>query len=102
VPLLAVADLVLDPTTRQVVRGGRALQLTATEFRLLEALMRAAGRVLTRAALIESVWGVDRDIEANTLEAFIRLLRKKVDEPFATTLVQTIHAVGYCLRPKEE
>jgi DNA-binding response OmpR family regulator len=101
VPLLAVADLVLDPTTRKVVRGGRALQLTATEFRLLEALMRAAGRVLTRAALIESVWGVDRDIEANTLEAFIRLLRKKVDEPFETKLVQTIHAVGYCLRPKE-
>jgi DNA-binding response OmpR family regulator len=101
-PLLAVADLVLDPTTRRVVRGGRTVQLTATEFRLLEALMRAAGRVLTRAALIESVWGVDRDIEANTLEAFIRLLRKKVDEPFATTLVQTIHAVGYCLRPKEE
>ena len=63
--------------------------------------MRAAGRVLTRDVLIESVWGVDRDIEGNTLEVFIGLLRKKVDEPFATKLVQTVHAVGYCLRAGE-
>jgi DNA-binding response OmpR family regulator len=61
--------------------------------------MRAAGRVLTREALIESVWGVDRDIQPNTLEAFIRLLRKKVDEPFPIKLVETIHGVGYSLRP---
>jgi DNA-binding response OmpR family regulator len=93
-----VAGLVLDPATRKVARDGCPLQLTATEFRLLEALMRAAGRVLTRDALIESVWGVDREIEVNTLEVFIRLLRKKVDEPFATKLVRTIHAVGYSLR----
>jgi DNA-binding response OmpR family regulator len=100
-PVLAVSNLVLDPATRKVARAGRNLQLTATEFRLLEALMRAAGRVLTRDALIESVWGVTREIEANTLDAFIRLLRKKVDEPFATRLVHTIHAVGYCLRVEE-
>jgi two-component system OmpR family response regulator len=96
--VLAVAGLVLDPATRKVARDGCPLQLTATEFRLLEALMRAAGRVLTRDALIESVWGVDREIEVNTLEVFIRLLRRKVDEPFATKLVRTIHAVGYSLR----
>ncbi len=98
-PVLAVAGLVLDPTTRKVARDGRALPLTSTEFRLLEALMRAAGRALTREALIESVWGVDRDIQPNTLEVFIRLLRKKVDEPFPTKLVETIHGVGYSLRP---
>jgi DNA-binding response OmpR family regulator len=61
--------------------------------------MRAPGRVLTREALIESVWGVDRDIQPNTLDAFVRLLRKKVDEPFRTKLVETIHGVGYTLRP---
>jgi DNA-binding response OmpR family regulator len=98
-PALAVAGLVLDPSTRKVARDGRALPLTATEFRLLEALMRAPGRVLTREALIESVWGVDRDIQPNTLDAFVRLLRKKVDEPFRTKLVETIHGVGYTLRP---
>ncbi len=100
--VLAVADLVLDPATRKVVRGSSVLRLTATEFRLLEALMRAAGRVLTRETLIESVWGVGEDVEANTLDAFIRLLRRKVDEPFAIKLVHTVHSVGYCIRPEQE
>jgi len=100
--VLAVADLVLDPATRRVARGTRVLRLTATEFRLLEALMRAGGRVLTRETLIESIWGVDEEIEANTLDAFISLLRRKVDEPFTTKLVHTVHAVGYCIRPEPE
>lgn len=100
--VLAVGDLVLDPATRRVLRGTSGLRLTATEFRLLEALMRAAGRVLTRETLIEAVWGVGEEIEANTLDAFIRLLRKKVDEPFTTKLVHTVHSVGYSIRPEHE
>jgi DNA-binding response OmpR family regulator len=92
----------LDPVTRKVTREGRAIHLTATEFRLLESLMRAAGRVLTRATLIEAVWGIDRDVETNTLDAFIRLLRKKVDEPFQARLVHTVHGIGYRMSPEGE
>ena len=99
--VLTAADLVLDPATRRVTRSGRSLRLTATEFRLLEALMRASGRVLTRETLIESVWGVEADVGANTLEAFVRLLRKKIDEPFAVKLIETVHSVGYCIRPSD-
>lgn len=98
---LVVADLRLDPATHEVTRAGRTLHLTPTEFRLLEALMRANGRVLARAVLVNAVWGIDRDIEPNTLDAFVRLLRKKVDEPFPAKLVHTVPTVGYCLRERE-
>jgi DNA-binding response OmpR family regulator len=64
--------------------------------------MRASGRVLTRATLIEAVWGIDGNVEANTLDAFIRLLRKKLDDPFQTRLVHTVHGIGYRLSPEGE
>jgi two-component system, OmpR family, response regulator len=97
-PALTVADLTLDPVTREVVRNGRTIQLTATEFRLLECLMRSAGRVVPRDALVDAVWGPGSAIESNTLEAFVRLLRKKIDGPFADTLIQTVRGVGYRMR----
>lgn len=97
-PLLRVADLTLDPATREVIRGGQSVQLTRTEFMLLEFLMRRAGRVVPRYALIEALWGLDSDIESNTLDAFIRLLRSKVDAASRRKLIHTIRGVGYCLR----
>jgi two-component system, OmpR family, response regulator len=97
--LLTVADLTLDPVTRDVTRRGLAIPLTATEFRLLECLMRCAGRVVLREVLVDAVWGPGREIESNTLEAFVRLLRKTVDGPFANPLIQTVRGVGYALRP---
>ena len=99
---LAIADLVLRPDTRTVTRGGTAIDLTATEFRLLECLIRRAGRVVPRGTLIEAVWGLNNTIETNTLEAFIRLLRKKVDDPFATKLIQTVRGIGYRVREPAE
>jgi DNA-binding response OmpR family regulator len=95
---LHVADLVLDPATHDASRGGGPLSLTRTEFSLLEFLMRRAGAVVPRETLIEGVWGYDREIEDNTLDAFVRLLRHKVDGPGRLPLIHTVRGVGYCLR----
>jgi len=95
---LVIADLTLDPITRHVTREGEVIELTATEFRLLECLMRCEGRVVPRDVLVDAVWGPGSDTAPNTLEAFVRLLRKKVDDPFHSTLVHTVRGVGYTLR----
>ncbi|MGH9402577.1 MAG: response regulator transcription factor [Terriglobia bacterium] len=95
---LEVADLKLDPAQHRVFRGGREIRLSATEFRLLEFLMRRAGRVIRRGAIIEAVWDDDQDVEDNTLDAFVRLLRSKVDRKFRQKLIHTVRGVGYTLR----
>src|SRR5208337_4405919 len=76
---IRVGDLVLDPATRGVQRGDARVSLTRTEYNLLERLMYRAGKVVSRGSLIESVWGFEREIEENTLDAFMRLLRGKID-----------------------
>jgi DNA-binding response OmpR family regulator len=95
---LRVSDLVLDPATHQVTRGGREIRLSPTEFRLLEYIMRRAGRVVSRGAIVEAVWDFDHDVEENTLDAFIRLLRSKVDRDQSHRLIQTVRGVGYAIR----
>jgi DNA-binding response OmpR family regulator len=94
---LEVADLKLDPSSRRVTRGGQPVSLTPREFSLLELLMRNNGRVITRDSILESVWGFDSDVAGNTIEAFVRLLRLKVDmsEP---KLIHTVRGVGYVMR----
>jgi len=94
---LAHGDLILDPAAHTVRRAGAPVALTPTEFRLLECLLRRAGRVVTRQALIESLWGFERDVEANTLDAFIRLLRQKIDRPAQVALIHTVRGIGYRL-----
>ncbi len=98
---LQVRDLKLNPGSREVTRGGRRVPLTRTEYSLLELLMRRAGRVVTRDNLIEAVWGFDTDVRSNTLDAFIRLLRDKVDTAGEQKLIHTVRGVGYCLRGEE-
>jgi two-component system response regulator MprA len=95
---LRVADLTLDPASRQAVRGHKEIRLSPTEYRLLELLMRRAGQVLSRTAIVEAVWGLESDIEENTLDAFVRLLRGKVDKGFSPKLIHTIRGIGYYLR----
>lgn len=97
---LEIADLKLDPATRTVTRAGRVLNLTPREYRLLELLLRNAGRAVSRATILESVWGVASDVHENTLEVFMRLLRGKVDrrEP---KLIHTVRGFGYILRRPE-
>jgi DNA-binding response OmpR family regulator len=95
---LRVADLTLDPSTHTVVRSGTPLSLTRTEFSLLEYLMRRTGRVVPREALIEGVWGTGRDVENNTLDAFVKLLRQKVDGAGRAPLIHTVRGIGYTIR----
>jgi DNA-binding response OmpR family regulator len=99
---LTVGDLVLDPAGHEVRRGGERLDLTRTEFALLECLMRRAGAVVPRATLIDSVWGYDREIEDNTLDAFVRLVRQKIDRAGHAPLIHTVRGVGYCVRAGAE
>jgi len=96
--LLRVADLVLNPATHEAKRGGEEISLSRTEFRLLEFLMRRAGRVVTRNTLIHSVWDSSDDVQENTLDAFISLLRNKVDRDHKMKLIQTVRGTGYTLR----
>jgi two-component system response regulator MprA len=98
-PYLRAGDLVLDPASREVLRGEARISLTRTEYNLLERLMYRAGKVVSRRSLIEAVWGFDREIEENTLDAFMRLLRLKVDLPGHPKLVHTVRGVGYMIRP---
>ena len=95
---LRVADLSLDATHTRASRKGTTLPLTRTEFSLLEYLMRRSGRVVTRRALIEGVWGTTRDVENNTLDAFVKLLRQKLDSGGGASLIQTVRGVGYTIR----
>jgi DNA-binding response OmpR family regulator len=97
-PHLRVADLVLDPASREVLRGEDRLSLTRTEYSLLERLMYRSGKVVSRRSLIESVWGFDREIEENTLDAFMHLLRNKIDPPGRQKLIHTVRGVGYVIR----
>ena len=95
---LQVADLTLDPATHQVFRGNQEIHLTPTEFRLLDFLVRRGGRVVSRNTLIEAVWGFDQEVEENTLDVFVRLVRSKVDRDFKHKLIHTVRGVGYTIR----
>jgi two-component system response regulator MprA len=95
---LRVGDLTLDPSSREVLRGDLRLSLTRTEYNLLERLMYRAGKVVARRSLIEAVWGFDREIEENTLDAFMHLLRGKVDSQGREKLIHTVRGVGYMIR----
>jgi DNA-binding response OmpR family regulator len=95
---LKIADLVFNPASREVKRADQPVTLTRTEYNLLERLMYRAGKVVSRRSLIESVWGFDRDIEENTLDAFMHLLRNKIDPPGRTKLIHTVRGIGYVIR----
>ena len=95
--IMEAAGLTMNHATREVRRGDRRLDLTRTEYAILEMLMRNAGRVLPRDTLIEGVWGGSAEIESNTLDAFVRLLRAKVEVPGYARLIRTVRGVGYAL-----
>jgi two-component system, OmpR family, response regulator MprA len=97
---LSYADLSLDPATREVRRGGREVELTKTEFALLEQLLRHPRVVLTRSQLFEAVWGYDFGPRSNSLEVYIGYLRRKTEKGGEPRLIQTVRGVGYSLREK--
>lgn len=92
------ADLSLDPVTREVSRGTRAISLTRTEFSLLEMLMANPRRVLTRGRILEEVWGYDFPTSGNALEVYIGYLRRKTEADGEPRLIHTVRGVGYVLR----
>lgn len=94
-PVLRVADLELDPSSRRAVRAGRQIELTPREFSLLEYLMYNAGRVLTKGQILEHVWSPGYLGGENVVEVYVGYLRKKVDAPFPTSLISTVRGVGY-------
>jgi two-component system OmpR family response regulator len=95
--VLRVADLELDLLKRTVARHGRAIELQPREFRLLEYLMRNAGRVVTRTMLLEQVWDFHFDPQTNVVETHISRLRAKIDKGFGPELIRTVRGAGYCL-----
>lgn len=94
-PQLQVADLVLDPPTRTVTRNGQPVDLTKKEYQLLELLMRHQGTVVSRATIIDRLWGPEGEVSNNTLDAFIKKLRRKVDSRSSNRLIYTVRGFGY-------
>jgi two-component system, OmpR family, response regulator len=96
--VLAVGDLRLDPATREARRGDSPIPLSAKEFALLEVFMRRPGEVLSRLQLLEHAWDFAYENRSNVVDVYIRRLRRKIDEPFATESLETVRGVGYRLR----
>ena len=97
-PTLSFSDLTLDTYTRQAIRKGRVIQLTAKEYDLLELFMRHPKQVLNREVIFERVWGYDFGGESNVLDVYIRYLREKIETKGESRLISTIRGVGYALR----
>jgi DNA-binding response OmpR family regulator len=100
VPLavLRVGDLSLDTTRHQAERGGRKIELTSREYRLLEFLMRSAGRVCSRMMILERVWDYHFDPGSNIVDVYVRKLREKVDTGFERKLLHSVRGEGYVLK----
>lgn len=96
--VMTVGDLSLDLTTRRVLRDGSEIDLTPTEFSILELLMRHAGQVVTRKMLCEHLWDTDWEGTTNVIEVHINRIRKKLDQEATASLIQTIRGRGYALR----
>jgi len=92
------ADLVLDPERHEVFRGDRRVDLTRTEFLLLELLLRNSGRVLPRDLILQEVWGYDFETSSNSLEVYIGYLRRKTEAAGEARLIHTVRGVGYVAR----
>jgi len=90
-----IKEVCLNRTTRVISRGTYQVQLTTREFALLDLLVRNHGHVLSREIILDRVWGVDSEVSANNLDAYIRLLRKKIDTIGESALIQTVRGIGY-------
>jgi two-component system, OmpR family, response regulator len=95
---LTLADLEMNLITREVRRQGRPIELTTREFRLLEYLLRNAGRVVSRSMLLEAVWDYNFDPQTNIIDQHVSRLRQKIDKDFDTPLLQTVRGMGYALK----
>lgn len=100
--LLSTGDLVLDPATHTVERGGKPILLTAKEFALLEYFLRNPNRLITRQMAESHVWSYDFDGTSNVVDVYIRRLRRKIDDPYEVKLLETLRGAGYRLVKSKE
>lgn len=96
--VLRVADLMLDTISRRAERGGTIFELTTREYRLLEYLMRSAGKICSRMAILEKVWDYDFDPGTNLVDVYVKRLREKLDEGFEPKLLHTVRGMGYVMK----
>ncbi|MGH8260051.1 MAG: winged helix-turn-helix domain-containing protein [Steroidobacteraceae bacterium] len=99
---LKAADLDMDLLSRRVVRGGREIDLTAREFKLLEFLLRHAGQVVTRTMLLEGVWDLHFDPQTNLIDVHMSRLRQAVDKGSTKPLIHTVRGAGYVIRDEDQ
>lgn len=97
-PILVAEDLALDPAAHEVRRGQQSIALTRTEYSLLDLLMRNVDRVVSRDAILAALWNTEESVEDGSLNAFISLLRKKIDKRGQPSLIETVRGVGYRIR----
>ena len=98
--IMRFADLEIDLDGTRLRRGGQPVDLTRTEFRLIEQMMMHPDRIHRREALIEAIWGYDCEVESNTLDVFIKQLRAKIDKGFEVRRILTVRGIGYRLNPE--
>jgi DNA-binding response OmpR family regulator len=98
---LRLGELVLDPATHYVQRGGQPIELTTKEYSLLEYFMRNPNRLITREMAENHIWSYDFQASSNIIDVYIRRLRRKIDDPFAVKLFETVRGAGYRLRVPE-
>jgi heavy metal response regulator len=97
---LLIDDLELDPATHEVHRGGKEIQLSSKEYRLLDYMMRRPGNVCTRTMIGEHIWGYNFTDDSNVIDVYISYLRRKVDSGFKNKLIHTVRDVGYKIQDK--
>ncbi|MGN6420415.1 MAG: response regulator transcription factor [Pseudobacter sp.] len=96
--LLQVADLVMNTAAKSVTRNGQEISFTATEYRLLEFMMRNRGRVLSRIELLENVWSINFNMGTNVVDVYVNYLRKKIDRNNSVKLIHTVTGMGYIIK----
>jgi DNA-binding response OmpR family regulator len=100
--ILSAGDLEMDTITREVKRGGKAIELTSKEYSILEYFLRNKNRVLTKSQIAEHVWNYDFEYNSNIVEVYVRYLRRKMDEEFENKLIHTIRGGGYVIKDREK
>lgn len=95
--IVQLGNLVIDRSTRSIKQGETEIQLTSREFQLLDLLVQNKGRVLPREVILDKIWGLDSEVSSNNLDAYIRLLRRKINWPEGQVVLQNIRGIGYKL-----
>lgn len=100
--VITVADLEVDLVSKTAKRGDKQINLTATEYRLLEYLVKNPNKVLSRIQILENVWDIDFNMGTNVVDVYVNYLRKKLDNNYATRLIQTVFGMGYMFKTDVE